>query len=164
MTTGPGSWLTDRVGIVWARADDRTHTLVSDELLDAPDVAERTLTALAAADLVVGHGLLQADLRAMAMVTRIPDALLDRCIDTLVVLHEARGGRWATGLNLDDLAWHTLRTRRAKHGNGRFNFTRARGDFDPREDARLHARLWQHLRTQGTFTAPARTTDRTDRG
>lgn len=95
------------------------------------------------------------------MLTPLPDALLEACVDTLVVLHEARGGQWATGLNLGDLSWRTLRTRRAKHGNGRFDPGPARRSFDPRDDARLHARLWQHLRTRATFTAPARALDPT---
>ncbi|MFE4960462.1 hypothetical protein ACFRCW_42630 [Streptomyces sp. NPDC056653] len=90
------------------------------------------------------------------MITPLPDALVDRCVDTLVELHEARGGQWTTGLGLSDLSWHTLRVRRAKPGNGPYDTTRARGDHDPRDDARLHARLWQHLRTRATFTAPAR--------
>ncbi|WP_331755505.1 hypothetical protein [Streptomyces sp. NBC_01643] len=85
------------------------------------------------------------------MITPLPDALVDRCVDTLVELHEVRGGQWTTGLGLSDLSWHTLRVRRAKHGNGPLD-TRGRGDHDPRDDARL----WQHLRTRATFTAPAR--------
>ncbi|MGP3941951.1 hypothetical protein [Streptomyces sp. 6N106] len=132
---------------------------MGDELIDGPLSAPHTVAALERADLVVGHGLLQSDLRALAMITPVPDALLECCVDILVVLHEARGGPWATGLDLGDLSWHTLRTRRAKHGNGRFDRTRARGGFDPRDDARLHARLWQHLRTRATFTAPARAAD-----
>ncbi|MFE7392224.1 EF-hand domain-containing protein [Streptomyces sp. NPDC057582] len=40
-----------------------------DELIDGPYAAPQTLTALEQADLVVGHGLLQADLRAVAMIT-----------------------------------------------------------------------------------------------
>ncbi|MDX3322459.1 hypothetical protein PV415_36780 [Streptomyces sp. ME03-5684b] len=148
LTKGPESWQLERVGIVWARADERCLTPVGDELIDGPLAALDTVAALERADLVVGHGLLQSDLRALAMLTPLPDALLEACVDTLVVLHEARGGQWATGLNLGDLSWHTLRTRRAKHGNGR-------------DDARLHARLWQHLRTRATFTAPARALDPT---
>ncbi|MFD8901293.1 3'-5' exonuclease family protein [Streptomyces ardesiacus] len=160
LTKGPESWQLERVGIVWARADERCLTPVGDELIDGPLAAVDTVAALERADLVVGHGLLQSDLRALAMLTPLPDALLDACVDTLVVLHEARGGQWATGLNLGDLSWHTLRTRRAKHGNGRFDPGPGRRGFDPRDDARLHARLWQHLRTRASFTAPARALDR----
>ncbi|MFE7707231.1 hypothetical protein ACFU6I_15790 [Streptomyces sp. NPDC057486] len=155
-TKGPESWLVERIGIVWARADDRSLTWIRDELIDGPYAAPQTLTALEQADLVVGHGLLQGDLRAVAMITPLPDALVDRCVDTLVELHEARGGQWTTGVGLSELSWHTLRVRRAEHGNGPFGMTRGRGDHDPRDDARLHARLWQHLRTRATFTAPAR--------
>ncbi|MEZ7005456.1 hypothetical protein [Streptomyces sp. AD55] len=161
LTKGPESWQLERVGIVWARADERCLTPVGDELIDGPLAAVDTVAALERADLVVGHGLLQSDLRALAMLTPLPDALLDACVDTLVVLHQARGGQWATGLNLGELSWHTLRTRRAKHGNGRFDPGPGRRGFDPRDDARLHARLWQHLRTRATFTAPARALDHT---
>ncbi|MGW0477419.1 hypothetical protein [Streptomyces coeruleorubidus] len=114
LTKGPESCQLERVGIVWARADERCLTPVGNELIDGPLAAQDTVAALERADLVVGHGLLQSDLRALAMLTPVPDARLEACVDTLVVLHQARGGQWATGLNLGDLSWHTLRTRRGQ--------------------------------------------------
>jgi hypothetical protein len=46
LTKGPESWLAERVGIVWARADDRSLTPVGDDLVDGPLVARQTLAGV----------------------------------------------------------------------------------------------------------------------
>ncbi|MFE6475710.1 hypothetical protein [Streptomyces rochei] len=46
LTKGPESWQLERVGIVWARADERCLTPVGDELIDGPLVAVDTVAAL----------------------------------------------------------------------------------------------------------------------
>jgi len=131
-------------GIVWARAGTRSISVRGQDLIHGPWAAEDTLRALERADLIVGHGLLTADLRALAMVAPVPDALLDRCIDPLLVLQEARGGRWGTGLGLIELAAVTLGVR--------YHDVRRLGRFDPRDIAMLNLRLWHHLRTRRQIT------------
>lgn len=141
----PESWVYLNTGIVWARVGRTSMTVLDEELIQGPRAATETVRALDSADLVVGHGLLNTDLRSLAMLASVPNSLTDRCVDTYLILERARRDRRRTGL--DNLAYFARATL------GSTPFDQASGSLpDPRLAARLTLRLWRHLATHRSFT------------
>jgi hypothetical protein len=152
----PMGWAVGRAGLVFAEWDGTRCRIVGDALIESPHPASRLVAALAARrGLIIRHGLLQSDLQAVAMVTGIPGAVMDRTLDTLQFATRLRtanleGSRGlSTGCSLTDLMWQNLQVRRAKPAippnlAGDPELRVGRGDHDPREDAALVARLWEH--------------------
>ncbi|PZG24668.1 hypothetical protein C1I98_35315 [Spongiactinospora gelatinilytica] len=163
-------WAVARAGLVYAEWDGERCRITGDELIEGRHPASRLITALAGDQrLIVGHGLLRSDLRAVAMVTAVLDAVLLRSLDTLVLAHRLRGGRYSTGCGLSDLAWENLGIRRRKphvpdrlSGGADPGLRVGRQDHAPRDDAALLANLRQTLITTrvlvwgGGFTAGGR--------
>ncbi|MET7678965.1 hypothetical protein [Streptomyces sp. NPDC005423] len=156
----PEGWLIGRSGLVDADFDGERLRITGDELITGPHPASTLINALHGKQLVVGHGILTADLRAAAMVTPIPSQLLDRTIDTLVFAHRVRGGPFPNGCNLDDLAKENLGETRRKLRfptsapglrPGATGMSPDRHDADPREDAALVARIWEAMVTTRTL-------------
>ncbi|MFI6547175.1 hypothetical protein ACIBO9_28395 [Streptomyces prunicolor] len=154
----PEGWVIGRAGLVHAEWNGEELRITGDELIDGPRPASRLINALHGKQLVIGHGILTADLRAAAMVTKVPDSLLKRTIDMLAFAHRIRGKRYPTGCGLSALAKANLRNPRTKPaypssaaglrpGGGKHGMSPERGDNDPREDALLVARLWQTVIT-----------------
>ncbi|MFF5264622.1 hypothetical protein ACFY4C_37340 [Actinomadura viridis] len=149
----PEGWAVARAGLVYAAWNGHRLQVTGDELIDGPHTASRLIAALRGKRLVVGHGLLSCDLRAVAMVTGVPDTVVRRSVDTLALAHRLRGTRYPTGCNLSDLAWENLGVRRTKpHFPDRLGEPAQRGDSDPREDALLVSRLWQSMLTEKTLS------------
>ncbi|MFK0142663.1 hypothetical protein [Streptomyces murinus] len=154
----PEGWVIGRAGLVHAEWDGDQLHVTGQELIEGPRPASRMINALTGKQLVVGHGILTADLRAAVMVTDVPDSLLRRTVDTLAFAHRIRGKRYPTGCGLAALAKANLRDPRAKPaqpssaaglrpGGGMHGMSPERGDSDPRDDALLVARLWQTMIT-----------------
>ncbi|WP_424534258.1 hypothetical protein ACOZ38_28605 [Sphaerisporangium viridialbum] len=152
-------WAVGRAGLVYAEWDGNRWQITGDELIEGGHPASRLVTALGRNQrLIIGHGLLTSDLRAVAMVTTVPDSVLRRSVDTLALAHRLRGGRLSTGCGLSDLAWENLGVRRRKPhipdmlaGGPDPDLRVGRGDHDPREDAALLASLWQTIVTSGVL-------------
>ncbi|MER5615894.1 hypothetical protein [Streptomyces sp. NPDC002215] len=141
----PESWVFLSTGIAWARVGRTSMTVLDEELIQGPRAATETIRALERADLIVGHGLLNTDLRSVAMMTPVPDELADRCVDPYLILENARRDRRRTGLDtLAYLAHATLGPTPHDHAYGTLP--------DPRPVARLTLRLWRHLVTHRSFT------------
>lgn len=141
----PESWVFLSTGIVWARVGRTSMTVLEQELIQGPRAATDTLRALDNADLVIGHGLLNTDLRSLAMLAPVPDSLTDRCVDPYLILESARLDRRRTGL--DNLAYF------ARSTLGATPFDQPQGTLpDPRTYARLTLRLWRHLANHRSFT------------
>lgn len=153
----PEAWSLGRVGLVYAHWNGHRLRIICDEILEGPHVASTAVsTLLKAKGPVIGHGLLSSDLRCVAMVTDVPEVLLRRCVDTLALAHRVRGKSYPTGCGLSKLAEHNLRGLRPKpsypqSASGRRLGlgvqTAYRGAHDPRDDARLVARLWETMMT-----------------
>ncbi|MFF4305528.1 hypothetical protein [Streptomyces sp. NPDC001601] len=154
----PEGWVIGRAGLVHAEWDGDQLRITGQELIEGPRPASRMINALHGKQLVVGYGILTADLRAAVMVTDVPDSLLRRAVDTLAFAHRIRGKRYPTGCGLAALAKANLRDPRTKPtqpssaaglrpGGGMHGMSPERGDSDPRDDAMLVARLWQTMIT-----------------
>jgi len=154
----PEGWLIGRAGLVHADFDGERLRITGDELITGPRPASALINALHGKHLVVGQGILTTDLRVAAMVTPIPDSLLNRTIDTLAFAHRVRGGAYPDGCNLDDLAKENLGEVRRKprypssapglRPGGLHGMSPERHDADPREDAALVARVWEAMVTR----------------
>lgn len=159
----PMGWAVSRAGLVDAEWDGQRLRFTGDELIEGRHPASRLVAALATRrGLIVGHGLLRSDLPAVAMVTGIPRAVMGRTLDTLKFATRLRTVQdpgshgLSTGCGLTDLLWENLQVRRPKPAIPR-QFAGdpeqpvGRGDHDPREDAALVCRLWEHLVTARSF-------------
>jgi hypothetical protein len=144
-----------RSGLVHANWDGTLLRVTGTELIDGPRPASALIRALEGRQLVVGHGLLTADLRSARMITDVPASLLARAVDTLIVAWRIRGKRYPTGCGLTALAAANTDGRRSKptyrssapglrEGS---DPSPRRGDNDPRDDALLVAELWKSLVT-----------------
>ena len=100
----PEGWVIGRSGLIYGAWDGQQLRITGDDLIAGRHPASALLDALRGADLVIGHGILTTDLRAVAMVTDVPDSLLRRSIDLLALAHRLRGGKFPTGCNLSALA------------------------------------------------------------
>lgn len=140
-----------RSGLVRAEWDGKRLRETGAELITGPHPSSSLIRALEGRELVVGHGILTADLRAAAMVTEVPDSLLMRVMDTLAFAWRVRGGRFPTGCSLSALAAENLGAERQKpryptsapglrHGTDE---SPGREHHDPCDDARLAAALWE---------------------
>lgn len=157
----PEGWLIGRAGLVHADFDGERLRITGDEIITGPHPASALINALHGKQLIVGQGILTADLRAAAMVTPIPSQLLNRTIDTLAFAHRIRGGPFPTGCNLDDLVKENLGEMRRKlrfptsapglRPGGISGMSPERHDADPREDATLVARTWEAMVTTRTL-------------
>jgi hypothetical protein len=140
-----------RSGLVHAEWDGLRLRETSAELIDGPHPASSLIRALEGCEVIVGHGILTADLRAAVMVTDVPDSLLRRTIDTLAFAWRIRGERFPIGCSLSALTAANLDGKRPKprfRGSAPGLRTGTdpspkRGDHDPRDDARLVAELWE---------------------
>nr|VDG63103.1 Uncharacterised protein [Streptococcus thermophilus] len=158
-TNAPETHLAERAGIVWRRIErvgesDIDMVDIGSEIVAGQDVASQTVRKLVAADLVVGHGLLVNDYRALHMVTRVPPSLTQKTADTLLVFRDERKAirksNFPTGLSLSTLTALNLPSSRSKPAvsSGRYRhlddpYFRYRVDVDPREDALLALELWK---------------------
>ncbi|GAA2626451.1 hypothetical protein GCM10010411_74230 [Actinomadura fulvescens] len=109
------------------------------------------------------------------MVTDIPGAVMCRTLDTLQLARRLRtasmpGSRGlSTGCGLTDLLWENLQVQRSKPAIPR-QFAGdpeqpvSRGDHDPREDAALVGRLWEHLVTARSIRWGPGTMHRANKG
>ncbi|MFF7643026.1 hypothetical protein [Streptomyces canus] len=147
-----------RAGLVHAEWDGSQLRFTGEDLIDGPRPASRLVNALHGKQLVVDHGILTADLRAAVMVTDVPNSLVKRTVDTLAFAHRIRGKKYPTGCGLSALAEANLLDLRTKlaqpssapglrPGGGMRGMSPNRGDSDPRDDARLVARIWQTMVT-----------------
>lgn len=171
ITSGPETWAFEQSGIVWGKVDldNREPRLVTGavELVTGPDPVTTLFDRLATADLIVGHGLLNADFRAAAMVAELPSWLVGRTVDTLDILTQVRSSvvssSYPTGLNLSDLAAGNLSgprrkaarwtpATRAMRADRRGDGGRSEGSPDARDDALVVSKLWSTLITVGAVT------------
>ncbi len=147
----PEAWAVGRSGLVRAEWDGTRLRETGAELVDGPHPASSLVRALEGREIIVGHGILTADLRAAVMVTDVPDSLLRRVIDTLAFAWRIRGVSFPAGCNLSALVAENLGSERQKsrypgsapglrHGS---DPSPHRGDHDPCADARLVAALWE---------------------
>lgn len=150
----PEGWAIGRVGLIHARWDGHGLRVEADDLLEGGSVASDLVRMLDDGRLVIGHGILTADFRALAMVTAVPDSLLERTVDTLALVHRLRDGTFPAGCGLGDLARSNLGLHRSKPTmhqpapwvkRGQPSPASTRGSHDPRDDAFLVAQLWLHL-------------------
>ncbi|MEV7930570.1 hypothetical protein [Kitasatospora sp. NPDC088779] len=153
---GPEGWVIGRAGLVHAEWDGEQLNFTGDELIEGTRPASAWIEAVRPARLVVGHGILTSDLRSAVMVTDVPDRLLARTVDTLALAHRLRGKQYPGGCNLSALATanlgETSKTRYPQWIPGLGDLgSPNRHDADPREDALLVARLWQHMLTERTL-------------
>lgn len=144
----PGCWAPGRAGLVYADWDGRRLTASGSDLIDGPRVATRLVAALGRSRrLIVGHGLISADLRAVAMVAEVSPALASRCVDTLALTWRLSGKRLPSGCGLSDLARANLGVAREKPAVPDWAGPAQRGNADPRDDAWLTGRIWQTMLT-----------------
>jgi hypothetical protein len=156
----PEGWVVERAGLVHGEWDGTALAITGSEIVAGPDPAGALIGALSRAELVVGHGLLTSDLRAVAMVTDVPDALLRRTVDLLALAHRLRGGNFPSGCNLNALAMRNelgfgpTKMRyaadfRPAPGKGLAPLRRDAGIDDPCHDALIIARLWEKMLVTG---------------
>lgn len=143
------AWAVQRLGIVWASQDEETTAVLSEEIIDGPAPVDAALRCLQRADLVVGHGLLSSDYRAMAMVASLSGWLFERTVDTLAILHEARGGKMPKGLGLSALARHNLKDPRRKPAGSIGEPAVGHAGHPPTEDAHVVRKLHQTMLSTG---------------
>lgn len=149
LTRRAEAWAVQRFGIVWASQDGETTTVLSEEIINGPAPVDAAIQRLQQADLVVGHGLLSSDYRAMVMVASLPDWLFERTVDTLAILHEARGGTMPKGLGLSALARHNLKDPRRKPAGSIGEPAVGHAGYPPTEDAHVVRKLHQAILSTG---------------
>ena len=146
-----------RSGIVRAEWDGVQLRVTGTKLINGPRPASSLIRTLEGSGLIVGHGILTPDLRAARMVTVIPDSLLTRVVDTLVLAWQVRGKRYPTGCGLSAMIAANTGSERAKPSysasapgvrSGWADEVPRRGSHDPRDDAILVAELWETLVTR----------------
>lgn len=151
----PEGWVVGRSGLVHGEWNGAELRITGSEIIAGSRPASALVDALARAQLVVGHGVLTSDLRAVAMVTDVPDALLRRTVDLLAIAHRLRGGNYPSGCNLSDLAHHNnVRLGPTKQrfaapwpglGGGDTPLRSDAGVDDPCHDALIIAQLWRAM-------------------